>query len=275
MSITPSSHDESSGEALQDSGLSRRNLIKYGSLAAGALVATPTILTLGATPASASGQTAAKFAGVDDTTGTQSTQSITAAGLWVVGFAVRGANNSGTNNVVTIDTPAGWTAIGSQWGSVGTSTNLPAVGARLIMKLFYRYYATSPGSSNTVIFSHSGTSALVRAFTGFNFPNATVVNSDFAGTSFSSNNSASAGSVTSLAPAAKYLYFSVASGTGTPTFTNPDGYSGTSNNVINMGIASAVPTAYAGATGSTSGTVTGTWTGSTIPNKLAAIIAIS
>jgi hypothetical protein len=142
------------------------------------------------------------------------------------------------------------------------------------MALFYRYYATNPGSSNTVVFSHTGVSGLDRAYTGYNFPNATVANSNFTSPSFSSNNSTSAGSVTTLAPAARYLYFSVAIGTGTPTFTNPSGYTGTSNNIVRMGIASAVPTGFAGGTGSTSGVVAGSWSGSLV-NKLGAIVAIS
>jgi hypothetical protein len=141
------------------------------------------------------------------------------------------------------------------------------------MALFYRYYATNPGTSS-VTFSHTGASAQVRSFAGFNFPNATVANSNFAGTAFSANNNLSAGSVTTLAASAKYLYFSVAQGSGTPTFTNPSGYTGTSSNISSMGIAAAASTDYAGAAGSTSGVVTGSWTG-TILNKLGAIIAIS
>jgi hypothetical protein len=253
--------------------MSRRTLIKYGSLAAGAVVATPTILTLGATPASASGTPSSKFAGVDDTSGsTQSTQTIAAAGLWVVAFAVR-ANASGSHHVATINTPAGWTQIGSQWGSIGTSSTAPALNARCTMALFYRYYATNPGSTNQVTFSHNGTAGAFRAFTGYNFPRGTVENSNLSAAAFSSNNSASAGPVTTLVKDSKYLYFSVVTGSGTPAFTAPVGYSGTSSNITAMGIGAAVSSVYIPAAAN-SGSVTGTWSG-TASNKLGAIIAIA
>ena len=271
MSNSTFNHDNSSGDALQDSGMSRRKIIKYGGLAAGVVVATPTILTLGATPASASGTAAFKFSQVDDTISNQSTQTIGAAGLWVVAFAVKGFNASGTNTA-TINTPTGWTQIGSQWGSISLGAS-----SRLTMALFYRYYDTSPGNTNTVTFSHTGSTAFPRGYAGYNFPRATVANSNFGGTSFSGNNSASVSSVTTVAAQSKYLFLSVGAGTGTPGFTNPTGYTGTSNNITSMGMTAMVSSAYAGASGSTSGDVTGTWTNTTsgtVANRLAAIIAI-
>ena len=245
-------------------------------------MATPTILTLGATPASASGTPSAKFAGVDDTSGsTQSTQTIAAAGLWVVAFAVR-ANASGTHNVATINTPTGWTQIGSQWGSIGTGGNAPVTNARCTMALFYRYYATNPGNSNQVTFSHNGAAGAFRAFTGYNFPRATVENSNLLNAAFSANNSTSAGPATTLVTDSKFLYISVATGSGTPAFTLPTGpggysYTGTSSNIGAMGIGAAVSTPYLPESAS-SDSVTGSWAPTTtgsILNKLGAIVAIA
>jgi hypothetical protein len=106
------------GSGVLSDGVSRRNAIKYGSIGAGMLVAAPTILTLGASPASASGTVYGEdYEGATGSTGTSKNLGLTinadnAAGMYVAVFAI--AENLTGTNAATFTTPAGWTKIGAK-----------------------------------------------------------------------------------------------------------------------------------------------------------------
>lgn len=123
-------------EESEAGGISRRSALKYGSIGAGMLVATPTILTLGATPASASGTVFGEdFEGSTGSTGTAKTLSLSinadiAQGIYVAVYAIAENSGAGATNGASFTTPAGWTKLGQ------TGTTSAAFGAALSAVVF-------------------------------------------------------------------------------------------------------------------------------------------
>lgn len=143
-------------------GVSRRNAIKYGTIGAGMLLAAPTILTLGATPASASGQVSPQTATVSNTAGLQS---LTTTSLQdPVGILI--ATVSVLRNNVTINTPEGWTALDNATTTSGSGA------ASISSRTFYRYYATVQ-ADQTYTFSWTGAAGASCVIN--KFPTATTV----------------------------------------------------------------------------------------------------
>ena len=141
-------------------GVSRRTAIKYGSIGAGMLVAAPTILTLGATPASASGSVSPQNAGAyNDLSVTSLTVNFAAPmGIMVATVTLQ-------SNTQTI-TASGWTAL----DPLSTAS---ATGAqRLTSQTFWRYYSTVQSATD---YTFSWPTAAPASVVVNKFPTATTL----------------------------------------------------------------------------------------------------
>jgi len=168
--------------------LSRRNAIKYGSIGAGMLLAAPTILTLGATPASASGQVSPQVATASNSgnvTSLVSSEMQSPVGILVATLTV-------FQNNVTLNAPTGWTALaaGATTGALTT--------ARISSRTFYRYYATK-GANTTYTFSWSGGAPASLVIN--KFPTATTIVENSTPVVSSSGTSRNGGAVTPISNA--------------------------------------------------------------------------
>ena len=163
--------------------LSRRNAIKYGSIGAGMLLAAPTILTLGATPASASGQVSPQVATASNSgnvTSLTSSEMQSPVGILVATLTV-------FQNNVTLNAPSGWTALAAGATTGATTT------ARISSRTFYRYYATK-AVNQTYAFSWTGGAPASLVIN--KFPTATTITEVSAPVVSSSGTSRTAGAVT-------------------------------------------------------------------------------
>lgn len=115
-----------------DSRFDRRNALKYGGMALGAAAVAPTLLTLGASPASASGRPSDQNAGnynsgnVSSLTTSQLNEPV---GVLIATVALQ-------SNDQTITAPEGWTAL-TKVGTTGQTTS-----SRLCVQQFYIIYPT-------------------------------------------------------------------------------------------------------------------------------------
>jgi hypothetical protein len=161
--VEPAVSPESPG--LDGPGFGRRDAIKYGSMGAGLILATPTILTLGATPAAASGQVSPQTATVSNTAGLTSlttTQLQQPIGILLATVTVFLSN-------ITFNTPDGWTALDAATTTSGSGA------ARISSVTYYRYYATAQ-ADQAYTFTWSPTTTAAGASCVINkFPTATTV----------------------------------------------------------------------------------------------------
>lgn len=276
----------SEGPSPDGQGFSRRDAIKYGSIGAGLLVATPTILTLGATPASASGDGATKYALAADTSGRSVSLSIDNPGLWVVAFYVRGNVVGSSTQPITINTPTSggtWTPLFAQRGT-NSSGNL---NTRITMRAWYRWEdpalwdenADTPVVPYTLSIAYNSTAGggtttgLVRGATGYNFPSATTATN----VQTSTVGSGSVSESTASEPGSRFLFMSGGIHSATLTSSAPSGYSGTSNNLdtsANSTTGSIAVASYLSTTkypvAGTSGSVSASW--NTAPTTQASML---
>lgn len=203
-------------------GLDRRRLIKIGSLTAGAALLTPTLLTLGASPASASGTPAYNFASTANTNAKTLPVSVSGAGLWVVGMIVRGNTYNSTTEPVTFTNPSGWTSLFTQYGTDSSG----AADTRITMKAWVKVATTNEGNINFG-FTGGQSAANHRAIAAFQFPTAT----EALPVSTSAVGTFSTSSVTAARPGTSFLYFAGAVGSGNPTIS-PDNLDLTSANAV-------------------------------------------
>lgn len=225
-------------------GVSRRTAIKYGSIGAGLLVATPTILTLGASPASASGDGATKYALTADTTGRSIALSITGPGLWVLAYFVRGNNSNATNVgvseriVINSPSPGTWTQLVAQRGTNVSS----GLNNRITMRAFYLWEdpalwdenLDTPKTAYTATLAYAAGTApnqsltgLVRGAAGYNFPNATTATD----VKLSNIGSGSVAETTATALGSRFLFITGGIHSSTLTSSAPSGFTGTSNSL--------------------------------------------
>lgn len=166
--MDPESTNESAvssgGPGPDGQGFNRRDAIKYGSMGAGLILATPTILTLGATPAAASGKVSPQTATLSNTSGLTS---ITTSALQKpIGILI--ATVTVFLNNTTFDTPSGWTALDNASTPSGSTT------ARISSRTFYRYYATEQ-ADQTYTFTWAGSASAGGSCVINKFPMATTV----------------------------------------------------------------------------------------------------
>lgn len=148
----------------------RRKAIKYGGIAAGLVVATPSMLTLGASPASASGRVANQF-GYSGTSGTGTSAQATASGLvagkgMVVVTVALAGERLAASTTVTSSTGNTWTLV---TGSYKTNTS-PAF-------TMATYYTLLTGTQDTCNFTFSWTGGARAAIAGTYFPTGSTVHS--------------------------------------------------------------------------------------------------
>ena len=182
--------DHSEGFELPEfsQGLDRRRVIKYGSVAAGAAFLTPTLLTLGASPASASGVPSDQSAGQHNSAAV--TSLTTSALQSPVGILVAVVTLVSNDQVIT-PTEDGWT------GLTRTSTTSASNLFRNCTQVFHRYY--SEAQSNTS-YTFSWPTGAAAAVTIMKFERATTVVSTSTPVLSTSGTSRATGAVTPSVP---------------------------------------------------------------------------
>lgn len=168
-------------------GVDRRRFLTYGGMAAGALAVTPTVLSLGASPAAASGLPSDQNASASNSSVVTSLTTSTMfepVGVLVATVALQ-------SNDQTITAPSGWTAL-TKAGTTGQ-----AGAARLTTQVFWIYYATQQ-SDQTYTFSWATGAPAAVSITKFENAKSVVSNS---GPSLSTTGTSRAtGSVTPSVP---------------------------------------------------------------------------
>ena len=283
----PSDSFQGADETVFSQGLDRRRVIKFGTVATGAAFLTPTLLTLGASPASASGDGATKYATASDTEGTAPSYaagrtvsfSVDGPGLWVFAFFVRGNDDGSSTGPITISTPTaagGWTELASQTGTdTGSDLN-----NRITMRAFSGYVDPSEfADPYTVTLRYSnlggGSPGLLRLGCGYNFPTATSATS----AQLSAVGSPSIAASTATAPGSRFLLLTGGVNDLTLGSNAPTGYSGTNSSLATtrtppgtMAGGAYLSTAKVNG-GTTSGAVTASWT--TLPKtQVSMLLAI-
>lgn len=219
----------------------RRKAIKYGSIAAGLVVATPSILTLGASPASASGRVANQFgySGTSNAgTSAEATPSgLAGTGLVVVTVALPSEKASG-NTSVSSSTNNTWTLV---TGSYKTNTS-PAF-------TMATYYTVLDGSQTSCNFKFTWSGGSRAAIAGTYFPTGSTVHSIVQKSAPSASTSITAPSGLVIpsrptdSPAVLFCGAMLRTGANAPTYTIPTGFGNQAN---------VIYSAY-GTTGGTSG----------------------
>jgi len=200
----------------------RRKAIKYGGIAAGLVVATPSILTLGATPAAASGRVSTQFGDVSankDTTAIELTRT-SASGGYSTGLMVITVATAGNR---TFDTPTSTTD--NTWTLVPNSN---MVGGTLLQMATYYSVMDTTKNATSVHFKVTWTGGARCAAFGSYFPTGSQVTSYTNGTPTSTVNiTAPSGLVIPSSPTNEpAILFCIAhnrTGAG-PLYTNPTGF---------------------------------------------------
>lgn len=184
--VPTSDSSQGADESVFSQSHDRRRVLRFGTVAAGTAILTPTILTLSASPASASGT---KFAGDFETTFASTNTSRTVAlavntvdakGLYIAVFGI--AENISGSPAATFTTPGGWTKIGQ------TGTDSAAFGSALSVAVFVTNAVYDEDLEEfvapTITFTYSGgrtgTVSRPRVLSITQFRNATVANSSSA-----------------------------------------------------------------------------------------------
>lgn len=210
-------------------GINRRSALKYGGIAAGLVVATPSILTLGATPASASGQVANQFGGsITSAAGVaiENTPSgLSGTGIVVVSVVVAGERLE-ANTTVSSNTGNTWTLVTDSYRTNASPGFTMAT-----------YYAPLDGEQTSVHFKFAWTGGARAALAGTYFPTATAVNGAVtkAAPSSSTSITAPAGLVVPNRPtdnpAVLFCGGTIRTGNNAPTYTAPSGFGYQANQI--------------------------------------------
>ena len=222
----------------------RRTAIKYGGIAAGLAVATPTILTLGASPAAASGRVANQFGGsVTSPTALaiETTPSgFAGTGMVVITLAVAGERLA-ANTTVSSTSSNTWTLVPSSY-MTNTSPGFTMA----------TYYTTLDGEQTSCNFKFAWTGGARAALAGTYFPTATTVSSYVSKSAPSASTSitAPAGLVipdsASHLPAILFCGGMLRTSSTAPTYTIPSGF-GLQGNAIYSAYGTTTVTSGVGA----------------------------
>ena len=198
----------------------RRKAIKYGGIAAGLVVATPSILTLGASPASASGRVSTQFGDVSANVATTSIELVRGAGystgMIVITVATAGAR--------TFNTPTSTT--GNTWTLVPGSD---MAGSTVLQMATYYSFMDETANASGVNFKVTWTTGARCAAFGSYFPTGSQLVSYTNGSPTSTTNiTAPSGLTIPDSPTDKpAILFCIAhnrTGSG-PLYSNPSGFS--------------------------------------------------
>lgn len=216
-------------------GIDRRRAIKYGTIAAGLAIATPTILTLGASPASASGQVSNQFGGSQTSPSALNIETtpsgLSGTGIVVISVVVAGERLA-ANTVVSSTGVTGVNGFPSnQWtlvsGSYKTATGFTMA----------TYYTTLNGSQTKCNFKFAWTGGTRAALAGTYFPTASTVHSvvNKATPSAATSITAPAGLVVPNQPTNKpailFCGAMLRTGNNAPTYTVPTGFGYQANQI--------------------------------------------
>jgi len=211
--------------SLLTEGIDRRKAIKYGSIAAGLAIATPTILTLGASPASASGQVSNQFGGSQTAPGGTNIEStpsgLSGTGIVVISVAIAGlrlAADTVVSSTAGVDFPSNtWTLVTD---SYKTATGFTTA----------TYYTTLNGSQHKCNFKFAWTTGTRAALAGTYFPTASTVSSvvnkatPSAGTSITAPAGLVVPNQPTNKPAILFCGSMLRTGSNAPTYTCPSGF---------------------------------------------------
>ena len=197
-------------------------MIKFGTIAAGAAILTPTLLTLGASPASASGYVYDQFGNASSTLATSKTllyEGLVGRGILIATIAVAGTTAFNTLSSST----------GNSWSLV-PNTNVSGNGLST-----GTYISTLDGDQTTADITVGWPTTTMRSvWVGTYFPNAItgVTDRTHKGAPSSTTLITAPSSLVVGTNASAVLYIAATlrtTNSSTPTYTAPDGFTAVSN----------------------------------------------